>query len=131
MIDYTVFYAVSAIFRPYNGATVNKRWSFVKFWSFPGGPHEPTLHRNQVKRSFACQGGCYPWHGAPFNIPSDGHSLENIYILGYLWIGYLNANSIKCYELLHFHYALKNQLHADELYYVGFFTVWKNFCQFR
>ena len=22
-----------------------------------------------VKRSFACQGGCYPWHGAPFNVP--------------------------------------------------------------
>ena len=22
---------------------------------------------------FACQEGCYPWHGAPFNVPSDGH----------------------------------------------------------
>ena len=64
LIDYKVFYAVSA---------VNKRWSFVKFWSFLGGPHERTLHRNPVKRSFACQGGCYPWHGAPFNVPSDGH----------------------------------------------------------
>ena len=39
-------------------------WSVLKFWSFPGGPHEPTLHRNPVKRSFACQGGSYPWHGA-------------------------------------------------------------------
>ena len=52
-------------------ATINKRWSFVKFWSFPGGPHEPTLRRNPVKRYFACQGGCYPWHGAPCNVPSD------------------------------------------------------------
>ena len=26
------------------------------------GPHKPTLHRNLVKWSFACQGGCYPWH---------------------------------------------------------------------
>ena len=26
-----------------------------------------------VKWSFACQGGGYPWHGAPFNVSSDGH----------------------------------------------------------
>ena len=25
-------------------------------------------------KSFVCQGGCYPWHGAPFNAPSDGHA---------------------------------------------------------
>ena len=47
----------------------NKQWSYVKFWKFPGGPHEPTLQRNPVKQSFACQGGCYPWHWAPFNVP--------------------------------------------------------------
>ena len=40
-------------------------------WS--SGPHEPTLYWNPVKRSFAFQGGCYPWHGAPFNVPSDRH----------------------------------------------------------
>ena len=27
---------------------------------FPGGPQEPDLLRNPVKRSFACQGGSYP-----------------------------------------------------------------------
>ena len=27
---------------------------------FPGGPQEPNLLRNPVKRSFACQGGSYP-----------------------------------------------------------------------
>ena len=26
-------------------------WSVLKFWSFHGGQHEPTLHRNPVKRS--------------------------------------------------------------------------------
>ena len=50
--------------------------SDLKFWSFPGGPREPTLYRNPVKRSFACQGGCYPWHGAPFYVPSDGHDCD-------------------------------------------------------
>ena len=39
-------------------ATFHKWGSFVKFWSFPGGPHEPSLHLNPMKRSFACQGGC-------------------------------------------------------------------------
>ena len=53
-------------------ATIISMWSVLNFWSFPGGPHEPSLHRNIVKRSLACQGGCYPWHGAPFNIPSAG-----------------------------------------------------------
>ena len=42
LIDWIEFYAVSAIF---------------------GGPNESTLHRIPVKRSFACQGGCCPWHG--------------------------------------------------------------------
>ena len=28
-------------------------------------------HQNPVKQSFAYHGGCYPWHGAPFNFPSD------------------------------------------------------------
>ena len=41
----------------------------MKFWTFPSGPNEPTLHRNQVKQS----GGCYHWHRAPFHFPSDGH----------------------------------------------------------
>ena len=27
---------------------------------FPGGPQEPNLLRNPVKRSFECQGGSYP-----------------------------------------------------------------------
>ena len=26
--------------------------------------------------SFACQGGCYPWHGAPFNVPSDPTDID-------------------------------------------------------
>ena len=34
-----------------------------------------------VKRSFAYHGGCYPWHGAPFNITSDGHKIILKYII--------------------------------------------------
>ena len=41
-----------------------------QFWKFPC---RPTLCRNRVQLSFACQGGCYTWQGAPFNVPSDGH----------------------------------------------------------
>ena len=48
-------------------------WSVLKFWSLPGSPHEPTLHRNPEKRSFASQWDCFLWHVAPFNVPSDGH----------------------------------------------------------
>ena len=66
--------------------TFNKRWSFVKFWSFPDGPHESTLHRNPVKRSFACQGGCYPWHGAPFNVPSAAHFVRVIARVTRIWL---------------------------------------------
>ena len=37
----------------------------VNFWNYTGGPHEPTLHRNPVKRFFACQMGwvsfCAKW----------------------------------------------------------------------
>ena len=32
---------------------------------------------------------------------------------------------MKCYLFLHFYYTLKNQLHADELYYVGFFLLFE------
>ena len=59
---------------------------FFICWSFPGSPHELTFHRNPVKRSFACERGCYPWHGAPFNVPSDGHTyLINIQY-NYYWL---------------------------------------------
>ena len=44
------------------------------FRSFPGGPRELTLHRNPVKRSIAWQWDSHPWHGAPFDVPSDGHA---------------------------------------------------------
>ena len=72
LIDWIVFYAASAIFQPYNGGD-----SWLKVISFeilkcPWRPHESTLLRNPVKWSFACQGGCYPWHGAPFDVLSDG-----------------------------------------------------------
>ena len=30
--------------------------SVLKFWSFPSGPHEPTVHRNPVKRYYIEQG---------------------------------------------------------------------------
>ena len=49
-----------------------------QFWKFPC---RPTLCRNQVKLSFACQGGCYTWQGAPFNVPSNGHISFSKYIL--------------------------------------------------
>ena len=42
------------------------------FWSFSGGPKKPTLLQNPVK--FACQGGWYPWHRAPFDVPPDPNS---------------------------------------------------------
>ena len=74
-----MFYAVSAIFQPYNGGNlcfINDQ--FGKFLSIPrpDGPHEPTLLLNPVKRSFTNQWGCYPRHGAPFNVPTDGHRNE-------------------------------------------------------
>ena len=47
---------------------IKSEWSVLKFWWIQGGPNEPFLHRNPVKRSFACQGRCYPWHGAQFII---------------------------------------------------------------
>ena len=42
-----------------------------QFWNFEDSLAALNLHRNPVKQSFACQGGCYPWHRAPFNVPSD------------------------------------------------------------
>ena len=54
-------------------ATISKMWSVLKFWSFPGGLHKPTLQWNTEKWSLACQGGCYPWDRAPFKVPSDRH----------------------------------------------------------
>ena len=81
LIDCTGFYDVSAIFQPYNGGD-----NWLIFLRFPTDLHEPTLHRNQVKRSFAWQGGCYPWPG------SDRRQLESptvslaIYIfIMYVW----------------------------------------------
>ena len=52
LIDWIEFYAVSPIFQPCNGNDY-EMWSGLKFWSFTGGPHETTLHRNPV---IACQG---------------------------------------------------------------------------
>ena len=54
-----------------------------EFLKFPWGPHESTLHRNIVKRSLACQGGC-PGHGAQLNVPSDGHKNYIKYIEKYI-----------------------------------------------
>ena len=45
----------------------------MKFWSFAGSPQEFAFYQTPVRRSFTCKEGCYPWHGAPFNDPSDGH----------------------------------------------------------
>ena len=50
-----------------------------EFWSISGGPQELTLHRNKMKKSFECQGDCYPWHVAQFNFPSDGHKISDRY----------------------------------------------------
>ena len=54
---------------------------FVKFGSFPGGPHWPTLYRIPVKLTFACQEGCCPWHGTPFKVPSNGHPQATVAVL--------------------------------------------------
>ena len=35
---------------------------------------------------FACQQGCYPWHGTPFNVSSDGHNKNQHFTLNYeIW----------------------------------------------
>ena len=48
MIDWWIeFCAVSVI----TATTIGEMWSVLKFWSFPGGPNESTLHRNPAKRS--------------------------------------------------------------------------------
>ena len=56
--------------------------------SFPGGPHEPT---------FACQSGCYPWHGAPFNVPADGHNYIRMFSKGF----YYEHITIMCVNCVH------------------------------
>ena len=76
-VDYIVFYAVLAIFRPYNGGDYivlindNQLWNFEV--SFAVLTSLLFMSSKSSERSFACHGGCYPWHGAPFNVPSDGH----------------------------------------------------------
>jgi hypothetical protein len=71
MNDWFWFYVVLAIFQPYDGGRVKFRVWVWKLCVSLTTPIEPTLFRTSGKRSFACQGGCDPWHGAPFNVPSD------------------------------------------------------------
>ena len=99
-IDWLIIINCFTPYRQYFGhitaATINKRWSFVKFGCYPGGPHEPTLQRNPVKRFFACQGGCYPWHGAPFNVQSDGHRyIKNVKIFKFCCKNHTPAKTAK------------------------------------
>lgn len=54
------------------------------FMCFLTAPSELTLVRKSGKRSFTSQGGCGPWHEAPYNIPDDGcnsYKYVNIYII--------------------------------------------------
>ena len=53
----------------YNGIGVDLIYS----QNYMGAPMAYTPHRILVDWSFECQGGCYSWHGAPFDVPSDGH----------------------------------------------------------
>ena len=50
LIDWIEFYAVSAKCQPYDDG-------ICEMLKFPGGLHEPSLLRNPVDRSFACQWG--------------------------------------------------------------------------
>ena len=38
-----------------------------------------------LSKSFACQGGLNPWHGAPFNVPSDGHDYIRMFSKGFYY----------------------------------------------
>ena len=69
LIDWIDIYAVSAI----------RRRLLVKceqFWNFQVSLSALTSHQTAVKRLFACQGGCYPWHGTPFHVPPDVYTYK-------------------------------------------------------
>ena len=73
MIDFLIDWLTVWGFTPYRQysshvtAATTSKWKVLEFWSFSGGPHEPTFLRDPEKRSFACQEVYYPWHGAPTN----------------------------------------------------------------
>ena len=88
-----------------------------QFWNFePHEPHEPTFLRNLVKRSFVCQCGCYPWHGAPFNVPSDGYYF--FYVLLYV------MNNIDTKNSLRWSGCLLSEI-VTSLFYVVFFFLFE------
>ena len=48
----------------------NRLWNY-KIFGWPSRPHSPSKSREAI--FLACQWGCYLQHGAPFNVPSNGH----------------------------------------------------------
>ena len=54
-----------------------------KISKFPWLPSWAYSSSKSSESSLACRGGCYPWHGSPFNLPSDVHSRVKNNILGF------------------------------------------------
>jgi hypothetical protein len=54
---------------------------FFYFWVSLTALSEPTLFRTSGKPSFACQGDCDPWHGAPTDILRPLEKSENLSIV--------------------------------------------------
>ena len=79
LIDWLIGVLRGAVSQPYNGATFNKRWLGLRFWSFPGGPRKPTSFEIQRKSPLSASGGCYPWH-----LLSDRHLNENLLSYTYM-----------------------------------------------
>ena len=44
----------------------------IKIW--PVWRPSRTYSFSKFKTGFCMPGGCYPWNGSPFNVPSDGHT---------------------------------------------------------
>ena len=58
-------------------ATIYKKWFVITFERFFGGYHQPILLLNWQERTYAWCG--YSWHGAPFNVLSDGCKILHNY----------------------------------------------------
>ena len=91
-----VFYAVSAIFQPYNGGDFKIN---VKFWSFSGAALKTLLFSKSSETVFRVPRVGYPWNGAPFNVQYERKSKKD-------W-GRLASNTVRFFLYLGFFIPLE------------------------
>ena len=100
----------------YNGIGVDLIYS----QNYMGAPMAYTPHRILVDWSFECQGGCYSWHGAPFDVPSNGHknvtdNEKKFKLVRINKCHILKKMCINCIRIRHFIFCCKNHILAKNV----------------